>query len=138
MSEILGLFVSAFLAATLLPLSSEAVLLALLWQGEIPWPHLWGAATLGNVLGSCLNGVLGRYCQDWSIQRGFVTQQRLEQAQEWFTRHGRWSLLLAWLPVVGDPLTFVAGMLRTPWPWFLSLVFLGKGGRYLFLILALP
>ncbi len=127
-----GLFFSAFLAATILPAQSEAVLAGLLLAGYTPWILLL-VATTGNVLGSVVNWLLGRglagASSRWAPRQGPM----LERAQRWYHRYGRWSLLLSWVPVIGDPLTVVAGMLREPLPVFLLLVTLAKLGRYLVL-----
>ena len=129
-----SLFLSGLLAATLFPASSEVLLLALLQQGYSPlW--LFVAATAGNTLGSCVNWYLGRRLLDFQHKRWFpVSAPALESAQQQFQRFGSWSLLLAWLPVVGDPLTLVAGVLKVPFNLFLLLVLLGKAARYAVLI----
>ncbi|MDX1526355.1 MAG: YqaA family protein [Pseudidiomarina maritima] len=130
----LSLFISAFLSATLLPGSSEVLLMLLLNQTD-SIGTLWAVATLGNVLGSCVNYSLGRYFLHWQSQRWFpVSKIRLAQGQAWFNRYGKWSLLLSWLPILGDPLTMFAGMLRLRFGWFLLLVSLGKGARYVLII----
>lgn len=130
----LSLFTSALIAATLFPLSSEALLAALLAQAYSPF-YLWLAATAGNTLGSCLNWVLGRWCLHWQGKRWFpVSAAQLTKAQTRFQRYGRWSLLFAWLPVVGDPLTFIAGVLKVPFGQFLPLVLIGKATRYALVI----
>lgn len=129
-----GLFVVAFVAASLLPLGSEWLLVLLLSQGGDPFA-LWLAASSGNILGSVLNYALGWWARDWVEARHQGTGWA--RAQRWYSRYGVWSLLFAWLPVVGDPLTLVAGVLRTRFVWFLPLVALGKSGRYALLILAL-
>lgn len=127
-----GLFLAAFGAASLLPLQSEALLVALLLADTYSTGLLLLVATLGNVLGSCLNALLGRYLQRWRHQRWFpISAQQLERAQARYRRHGRWSLLLSWVPIIGDPLTVVAGVMREPWWSFLLLVTLAKAGRYL-------
>ncbi len=129
---LLGLFGSAFLSATLLPGSSEALLAGLLVKGGEDPAALLLAATAGNLLGSVVNWVLGRYLSHFRDRRWFpVSEQRYEQAADWFRRFGLWSLLFAWLPVVGDPLTVIAGALRVRFLWFLVLVGLGKAARYL-------
>ena len=126
-----GLFLTAFLAATLVPLSSEAVLAALIAAKGFDVLALIAVATLGNTLGAVVNWLLGRYCLRWRDRRWFpVKADRLVTASRWFRRYGVWSLLLAWLPLVGDPLTFVAGVLGVRLPLFLVLVAIGKGGRY--------
>lgn len=127
-----GLFLSAFFAATILPAQSEAVLVGLLLAGHTPWTLLL-VATVGNVLGAVVNWLLGRglagASSRWAPQQGPM----LERAQRWYHRYGRWSLLLSWVPIIGDPLTVVAGMLREPLPVFLLLVTVAKLGRYLVL-----
>ncbi|WP_039928959.1 YqaA family protein [Alishewanella jeotgali] len=129
-----SLFLTGFIAATLFPASSELLLLALLAQGYLPvW--LWLAATLGNTLGSCVNWYLGRELLRFQHKSWFpISAAALTRATTQFQRYGRWSLLFAWLPVVGDPLTMVAGVLRVPFRLFLLLVALGKGLRYALLI----
>ncbi|WP_275692701.1 YqaA family protein [Rheinheimera hassiensis] len=129
-----SLFCSGLLAATLFPASSEIVLLALLQQGYNPlW--LFIAATAGNTLGSCVNWYLGLKLLNFQHKRWFaVSAAALSRAQQQFQRFGSWSLLFAWLPVVGDPLTFVAGVLKVRFKVFLLLVLVGKAARYAILI----
>jgi membrane protein YqaA with SNARE-associated domain len=127
-----ALFVSAFLSATLLPGSSEAALVGLLAAGRGDPLALIAVATVGNVLGSVVNWVMGRFFAHFRDRRWFpVNQKSYERAIAWYERFGIWSLLFAWLPVVGDPLTLVAGALRTDIRWFLLLVTAGKLARYL-------
>jgi len=125
------LFLSAFLAATILPVSSEAVL-AVLGSAEgadLVW--LVTVATVGNTLGALVNWALGRWCLHWRDRRWFpVKGASLDRATAWMEARGRWLLLLAWLPVVGDPLTFAAGVLRVHVVPFTVLVGIGKGARY--------
>jgi membrane protein YqaA with SNARE-associated domain len=129
-----SLFVTGFIAATLFPASSEVLLLALLAQGLSPF-WLWTSATLGNTLGSCVNWYLGRELLRFQHKSWFpISAAALQRATQQFQRYGRWSLLLAWLPVVGDPLTMVAGVLRVPFRLFVILVALGKGFRYALLL----
>lgn len=126
-----GLFVTAFLAATLLPLSSEAVLAALSAADGFDLFVLIAVATVGNTLGALVNWLLGRFCLRWRERRWFpVDAARLETASARFRRYGVWSLLLAWVPVIGDPLTFIAGILGVRLAYFLPLVALGKAARY--------
>ncbi len=137
METYLGLFVSAFLAATLLPFSSEAVLAVLYAGNQHDAWLLWSLATAGNTLGGLLNWALGRYCLDWQDRRWFpFKEDQLNRAQAWFGRYGQWSLLLAWLPIIGDPITFAAGILRVRLGIFVVLVGIGKGARYGVVILA--
>lgn len=133
-SVYLGLFLAAFGAASLLPLQSEAVLVGLLLGGGQPVAVLLAVASVGNVLGSVLNAALGRGLERFRERRWFpVSPARLERAKATYRRYGRWSLLLSWVPVIGDPLTLVAGVMREPWWSFLLLVGLAKTGRYLVL-----
>lgn len=121
---------AAFIAATLLPAFSEVALAASLSSGGSIF-LLWLSATAGNTLGSCVNWWLGREILRFQHKRWFpVSEAQLERAQQRFNRFGVWSLLLAWLPIVGDPLTFIAGMFRVRFIWFLVLVAIGKGIRY--------
>ena len=130
----IGLFGSAFIAATILPLQSEAVLVTLLVAGAHPVSVLIIVATVGNVLGSVVNWCLGRFLLRFKEKPWFPTSKgQLERAQNWYRRYGRWSLLGSWLPVVGDPLTVVAGAMREPLVPFLVLVTIAKGTRYLVL-----
>lgn len=134
LSLYLGLFLSAFGAASLLPLQSEAVLVGLLLQGDQPVASLLLVASVGNVLGSVLNAALGRGIERIHGRRWFpVSDQRLAWAKTRYRRYGRWTLLLSWMPVIGDPLTLVAGVMREPWWSFLLLVTLAKSARYLVL-----
>ena len=127
----LGLFLAAFGAATLLPLQSEAVLVGLLLNGQYGLWLLLAVATAGNVLGSLVNWWLGRAIERFKGRRWFpVSPARLEQAGQHYRRYGHWSLLLSWLPIIGDPLTLVAGVMRAPLGRFLLIVTLAKGTRY--------
>ncbi len=124
------LFASAFGAATILPFYSEAVLLAYMHQEYSPL-GLWAAATLGNILGAHVNWLIGRYLLHYQDRRWFpVKPASLHKAQARFRQYGSWSLLLAWMPVGGDALTFVGGIMRVPFWLFTLLVGTGKGARY--------
>lgn len=126
-----GLFIAAFLAATLLPAQSEAVLVGLLTAGYRPW-LLVLVASIGNVLGSIVNWYLGRGIDHFSDRPWFpVKPAALTRAAQWYGRYGRWSLLLSWLPIVGDPLTLVAGIMRERFGVFVALVAIAKTSRYL-------
>ena len=133
-SGYLGLFLAAFGAATLLPLQSEAVLVGLLLLDRHPVWALLLVATLGNVLGSAVNWLLGRYIEHWRHRRWFpVGEAKLARAQRAYHRYGRWSLLLSWVPIIGDPLTVIAGIMREPLWSFLLIVLVAKASRYLVL-----
>ncbi|MDP3816661.1 YqaA family protein [Pseudomonas sp.] len=130
-SAYLGLFLSALGAATLLPLQSETALVALLLSEAYPLWALLALASCGNILGSLLNWLLGRYLEHFRHRRWFpVSDARLQQAQGWYVRYGRGSLLFSWLPIVGDPLTLVAGIMGERLWIFLLLVSLAKTARY--------
>ncbi|WP_395015269.1 YqaA family protein [Dongia sp.] len=129
-----GLFVTALAAATILPMQSEAVLAGLLLAGSQPAWLLILVASIGNVLGSTVNWLLGRGVERFRGRRWFpASNQALERAQTWYRRYGKWSLLLSWAPIIGDPLTLAAGILREPLGVFLLLVTIAKVGRYLVL-----
>lgn len=128
------MFGSALLAATIFPAQSEAVLVAFLLSGEHAVALMLIAASVGNVLGSIVNYFLGLYAQSFSDRRWFpVSEASLEKAADIYHRYGRWSLLLSWVPIIGDPLTVAAGVLREPFWSFLVLVSIAKVGRYLVL-----
>ncbi|MFJ2356710.1 YqaA family protein [Pseudomonas fluorescens] len=126
-----GLFAAAFGAATLLPLQSEALLVALIASDRYWLWGLLGVATLGNVLGSLVNWWLGRGLERFQDRRWFpVNARHMATARKHYERYGHWSLLLSWLPVIGDPLTLIAGVMREPLGRFLLIVTLAKAARY--------
>lgn len=129
--ELLGLFTSALLSATILPGTSEAVLVGYIALSQLPVALLVAVATLGNVLGSFVNWLLGYYARSLENRPWFpVKPAEMARWQAFYERYGRLSLLLAWVPVIGDPITLVAGVARTPIWVFLPLVALSKLGRY--------
>jgi len=133
------LFLSALLSSTLLPGGSEALFLLRLHQGGDAGTLLM-IATIGNVLGSLITFAIGwagnRYLHNHTVGRWFLPNPtRLAQAERLFTRFGQPALLFAWLPLIGDPLCLLAGLLRLDWRHFLLLVSLGKLARYAALIL---
>ncbi len=133
----LGLFASAFLAATLIPAQSESVLVYLTLSGKYSVLLLVAFASLGNILGSIVNWYLGRGVEHYRDRRWFpLTPEKLEKAQGWYARYGRWSLLASWVPIIGDPLTVVAGVMREPLASFIAIVAIAKIGRYAVLALA--
>lgn len=128
-----GLFLSSFVSATLLPLQSETAVVALLLTKHSPWLVV-AVASVGNVLGAVLNWLIGRGIEQLRDRKWFpLSTTSLERSRAWYLRYGKWSLLLSWAPVIGDPITVAAGILREPLPMFLLLVTLAKVGRYVVL-----
>ncbi|QRM34647.1 YqaA family protein [Microvirga sp. VF16] len=126
-----GLFVAAFLSATVLPFQSEVVLFGLLVAEHYQWWLLILVASVGNTLGSAANWLLGRLLARFEDRPWFpVRRETIKRAEAWYHRYGRWSLLLSWLPFIGDPLTIVAGVLREPLPIFIVIVAVAKTARY--------
>jgi len=134
MDAYLGLFFSAFLAATLVPAYSEILFAGLVAAGYDPLA-LWLWASTGNTLGSAVNWVLGRYLLHFQERRWFPFKENsLRGAQRWFQKFGIWSLLLAWMPIGGDALTFIAGIMRVNFFVFITLTAIGKATRYALLL----
>jgi len=135
--DLLALFLAAFIAATLLPAQSEIVLGALVVAGTHPVWLLLAVATIGNVLGSCVNWAMGRFLMRFADHPQFPFRPaQIGRAQGWYARYGWWSLFFAWAPIIGDPLTLAAGILREPFWRFALVVTLGKFGRYAVLVAA--
>lgn len=125
-----GLFLAALLAATVLPLSSEIVLTALLLSGLSP-TTLIIVATVGNVMGSLINYALGYWASLAAIKKWLrISELEFARTEQRFIKYGVFSLCFAWVPVVGDLFTVMAGVLRIRLLWFLILVTAGKFGRY--------
>ena len=125
------LFASAFLSATLLPGSSEAVLIGFLASGTGQPALLVAVASFGNIAGAVVNWGMGRYFTHFKDRPWFPLKDATNvRAQAWFSRYGIWSLLLSWVPIVGDPLCGVAGWLKLPfWPC-VAYMAIGKFLRY--------
>lgn len=129
-----GLFVAAFIAATILPAQSEAVLAGLIVAGAQSVWLLVAVASTGNILGSLTNWLLGRGIERFRHYRWFpVSECELKRSQAFYIKWGYWSLLLSWVPIIGDPITVIAGIMREPLPRFLLLVSIAKIGRYVVL-----
>jgi membrane protein YqaA with SNARE-associated domain len=130
--EHFGLAGAAFLSATIFPFQSEVILFGMLLAEHYQIWLLVLAASFGNILGSCVNWYLGRFIARFEGRRWLpVSKEQVAKAEGWYHRYGRWTLLLSWMPIIGDPLTIVAGVLREPFPVFLALVAVAKIGRYL-------
>ena len=127
----LSLFIISFLAATILPFSSELTLAGLMTTSSYDNLFLLIIASLGNIFGSVVNWILGFYSRNLSKKKWFPFKNaQIEKSSKWFKRFGRWTLLFAWVPIIGDPLTLVAGLLRVKFIEFLILVSIGKVSRY--------
>ena len=128
----LSLFTISFLAATILPFSSELTLAGLIATSNYDNLLLLIVASFGNTLGSVVNWALGFYSRNLSKKNWFLFKdEQIKKSSKWFNKFGKWSLLFAWVPIVGDPLTLAAGLLRVKFIEFLILVSIGKISRYL-------
>jgi len=123
------LFVVSFLAATLLPLGSEALLLYDISQ-NYSLILLWSFATVGNTLGSMFNYWLGLKGEVYLEKKGHLSTKKMDKSRGFFAKYGGWTLLLSWVPIIGDPLTFIAGVLGYNFKYFTFIVFVAKGLRY--------
>jgi len=127
----LSLFAISFLAATILPLSSELMLAGLIATSNYDSLLLLIVASFGNVLGSVFNWTLGFYSRNLITKKWFpFKDKQIERSSKWFNKFGNWSLLFAWVPIIGDPLTLAAGLLKVKFIEFLILVSVGKVSRY--------
>lgn len=135
MTSLTALFLLAFSAATLLPGGSEAALVAMVTLSEYSTLTLLAVASVGNILGSVLNYGLGRVALQYQDRRWFpVSPAALTKAQGWFSHWGQWAVLLAWVPIIGDPITVAAGVMRMRFGMFLLLVSISKILRYVVII----
>ncbi len=131
----LALFLSSFFAATLLPAQSEAVLSFQLASNKEDLIYLLLIATSGNVLGALVNWYLGKFFLHYKEKKWFpIKTDKLAKGEKYYKKYGRVSLLLSWMPIIGDPITFVAGVLKEPLWSFLILVTIAKGLRYIFIV----
>lgn len=127
------IFITAFLSATLLPLQSEAVLVGLILQQQYWLWLLLVCASIGNILGSCVNWYLGLKIEQYKDRKWFpVSEKNMLKAEAIYQKYGYWSLLLSWVPIIGDPITLIAGLLKENFARFLLMVSIAKTGRYLF------
>ena len=129
------LFIISFLAATILPLSSELVLSTMLLTDSFDKYLLLVVASFGNIFGSSVNWYLGKKILIFKDKKWFpVNEKQIAKSEMYFKKYGIWSLLLSWVPVIGDPLTVIAGILKINFFTFLLLVSISKTSRYIFLI----
>ena len=127
----LSLFTISFLAATILPFSSELTLAGLIATSNYNNLLLLIAASFGNVLGSVINWALGFYSRNLITKKWFpFKDKQIKDSSKWFSKFGKWTLLFAWVPIIGDPLTLVSGLLKIKFIEFLILVTIGKFSRY--------
>ena len=134
----LSIFAVSFMVATIVPFGSEVYFATLLSLGKYNNFFLLVAASVGNVLGSVFNWVCGYYVNFFIKKSWFpIKEDKIEKGTELFNKYGKWSLLLAWVPFIGDPITFVAGTLRFSFVPFIILVSIGKVGRYLVIYLSI-
>ncbi len=125
-----ALFLVSFLAATFIPLASEWLLIALVFE-RLDVTTVVTIATLGNTLGAVTTWAIGVWGGVWVMRRLLhISEHDQRRAERWYSRWGYWSLLFSWLPVVGDPLCLVGGLLKIPLARFIILVSLGKVVRY--------
>jgi len=133
--DLIFLFLSSFLAATIFPAQSELVLASLNIADNHDKFLLVAIATTGNVLGALVNWFIGYYLIKFKNKKWFPIQKRkIDKYSRFYQKWGVWSLLLAWMPIIGDPLTIIAGIFKTNIWLFLILVTIGKLSRYLFVI----
>ena len=124
------------MVATIIPFGSEIYLISLIVLKKYNVWFLLLSASLGNVLGSVFNWICGYYAKYFVKKKWFpFSQKQINKASLFFSKYGKWSLLLSWVPFIGDPITFVAGIFRYSFLPFLLLVSIGKIGRYLIVYL---
>ncbi len=128
----LVLFFSALISATLFPLGSEALLIYDIKQGYNLY-FLIFIATLGNSLGAVINYFLGLKGEEYLVKKNLIKEKYIIKSKYYFDKYGGFSLLFSWLPIIGDPITFIAGTLKYDFKRFLILVVIAKFSRYLFL-----
>ncbi len=128
------LFISAFASATLIPLGSEALLIYDIKEGYNIYLLLL-VATIGNSLGSLLNYYIGLKGEEYLVEKNYLKEQKILKIKTYFDKYGGFAILLSWMPIIGDPITLIAGVLKYDIKKFIFLVILAKFLRYLVLIL---
>ena len=131
-----SLFISSFLSSTILPGHSEIILTAFIFLKKYPIIDLIFFASIGNILGSILNWCIGYFLTNLKDRKWFpINKSQLTRASSWFLKYGKWTLFLSWVPIIGDPLTIIAGIFRVPINIFICIVSLAKTMRYVFISL---
>ena len=131
-----SLFISSFLSSTILPGHSEIILTAFIFLKKYPIIDLIFFASIGNILGSILNWCIGYFLTNLKDRKWFpINKSQLTRASSWFLKYGKWTLFLSWVPIIGDPLTIIAGIFRVPIHKFIFIVSLAKTMRYVFISL---
>ena len=131
-----SLFISSFLSSTILPGHSEIILTAFIFLKKYPIIDLIFFASIGNILGSILNWCIGYFLTNLKDRKWFpINKSQLTRASSWFLKYGKWTLFLSWVPIIGDPLTIIAGIFRVPIYTFILIVSLAKTMRYVFISL---
>ena len=131
-----SLFISSFLSSTILPGHSEIILTAFIFLKKYPIIDLIFFASIGNILGSILNWCIGYFLTNLKDRKWFpINKLQLTRASKWFLKYGKWSLFFCWVPIIGDPLTIVAGIFRFPIHIFILIVSFAKTMRYLIIYL---
>lgn len=132
--EYLYLFFISFISATFFPLGSEAVFLLYL-NDNFSVLLLLLVATIGNTLGSTINYWLGLKGENYLETKGHIKKEKIIKYKNFFDKYGGYSLLLSWMPIIGDPITLIAGAMRYNIKKFILLVLVAKFSRYFFLVL---
>lgn len=131
-----SLFISSFLSSTILPGHSEIILTAFIFLKKYPIIDLIFFASIGNILGSILNWCIGYFLTNLKDRKWFpINKSQLTRASSWFLKYGKWTLFLSWVPIIGDPLTIIAGIFRVPIYSFILIICLAKTMRYVFISL---
>ena len=131
-----SLFISSFLSSTILPGHSEIILTAFIFLKKYPIIDLIFFASIGNILGSILNWFIGYFLTNLKDRKWFpINKSQLTRASSWFLKYGKWTLFLSWVPIIGDPLTIIAGIFRVPINIFICIISLAKTMRYVFISL---
>ena len=131
--EYLYLFLNSFISATLFPLGSEALLLYYL-SINLNFIYLLAFASVGNTLGSVLNYWFGLKGEQYLLEKNMIKEKNIIKYKKYFDKYGAYTLLLSWMPIIGDGFTLIAGILKYDIKQFIILVFIAKFSRYAFLI----